>query len=41
LLAIPCAAVNHRYAIAREERYLKQTFGTAYADYTARVRRYL
>lgn len=41
LLAIPCAAVIHRYVIAREERYLEQTFGTAYTDYTARVRRYL
>ena len=41
ILAIPCAAVIHRYAIMREERYLERTFGTAYTDYTARVRRYL
>ena len=41
ILAIPCAAVIHRYAIVREERYLEHTFGAAYTDYRARVRRYL
>ena len=41
LLAMPCAAVIRRYAISREEHYLEQTFGTAYTDYTARVRRQL
>ena len=27
--------------IAREERYLREKFGTAYTDYCARVRRWI
>ncbi|MCE5234376.1 MAG: isoprenylcysteine carboxylmethyltransferase family protein [Mizugakiibacter sp.] len=39
--ALAAALVIDRYAIAREERYLLAAFGQAYADYCARVRRWL
>lgn len=38
---LAAAVVIDRYAIAREERYLLAAFGQAYADYCARVRRWL
>jgi protein-S-isoprenylcysteine O-methyltransferase Ste14 len=34
-------AVVDRGVIAREERYLERTFGSEYADYKARVRRWI
>lgn len=40
-LLIPCLAVVDRLVIAREERYLADRFGAAYAAYRARVRRWL
>jgi len=40
LLAIFIIAVHHRIVLA-EEKYLRQAFGEAYAEYCRRVRRYL
>lgn len=40
-LLVPCLAVVDRLVIAREERYLADRFGAAYAAYRARVRRWL
>lgn len=40
-LAVPALAVIHYAAVLPEERYLAAEFGQAYADYAARVRRYL
>jgi hypothetical protein len=42
LAPLPAAiAVIDRGVIAREERYLKQKFGTRYEDYKRRVRRWI
>jgi protein-S-isoprenylcysteine O-methyltransferase Ste14 len=42
LVPLPAAiAVVDRGVIAREERYLKQKFGTPYEEYTRRVRRWI
>ena len=42
LVPLPAAtAVIDRSVIAREERYLQQKFGTPYADYKRRVRRWI
>jgi protein-S-isoprenylcysteine O-methyltransferase Ste14 len=41
VLLIPVVLVIDRYVIAREERYLRRRFGSAYDDYTRRVRRWL
>ena len=42
LVPLPAAmAVIDRGVIAREERYLKQRFGTPYEDYKRRVRRWI
>jgi protein-S-isoprenylcysteine O-methyltransferase Ste14 len=42
LIALPgVLAVMQRGVIAREESYLKRRFGASYADYRARVRRWL
>ena len=40
-LLIPTLVWMRRRVIAREERYLTETFGRAYLDYRARVRRWL
>jgi protein-S-isoprenylcysteine O-methyltransferase Ste14 len=42
LLTLPLAVLAvRRLVIAPEERYLADRFGPAYADYRARVRRWL
>lgn len=42
LLSVPVAmALVSRFVIAREERYLASRFGTAYVDYTRKVRRWI
>lgn len=40
IVLIPLFALMHYGVILREERYLAAKFGTPYADYRARVRRY-
>ena len=41
LLLLPLSVIVIRlYAIAREERYLEETFGQDYLDYSKRVRRW-
>lgn len=39
-VAVFVAAVHHRVVLA-EERYLASAFGSEYAEYSRRVRRYL
>jgi protein-S-isoprenylcysteine O-methyltransferase Ste14 len=42
IVLIPAVAIAlRRLAIDREEAYLERRFGTAYLDYTARVRRWI
>lgn len=41
LMLGPLLALMHWGVILREERYLAQRFGTAYASYQARVRRWI
>ena len=41
LLAAPALAVIHLVAVRPEETYLAARFGQSYAEYCARVRRYL
>lgn len=40
-LILPCLIVIDRFVIAREERYLADRFGSEYAAYKERVRRWL
>ncbi|WP_427789593.1 methyltransferase family protein [Brevundimonas diminuta] len=40
-LILPCLIVIDRFVIAREERYLADRFGSQYAAYKERVRRWL
>lgn len=41
LIVLPLALVYSQITIIREERYLERAFGAAYADYKARVRRWI
>ena len=41
LFALVALAVVHFVAVVKEEVYLRDKFGDAYAGYVARVRRYL
>lgn len=41
VMAAPLAATLDRFVVAREERYLARRFGSTYAAYRARVRRWL
>jgi protein-S-isoprenylcysteine O-methyltransferase Ste14 len=41
LLAALSLTIVHFSAVLPEEAYLREKFGDAYRDYTARVRRYL
>ena len=41
LILLPIALVYSQITIIREERYLERAFGTAYADYKTRVRRWI
>jgi len=38
---VPLLWVINVGVVKREERYLERTFGDAYRDYTARVRRWI
>lgn len=41
LAAVPALGITDRMIVRREEAYLTAKFGTAYTDYTRRVRRWL